>query len=542
MTRLYPIFLLFQTLHLFGQNPVAIPGLQTAKHDQAPLESCTNYAGTATDSTFIGQSNDHNLNTVFLCFKDSLLIHHLGDAVLSGDPQPGTIPGVAYAFYQCPPTITGPTLQDISIIPGPGDPCLLAGAASGLYVTPGIANGSDTWFFNNGTLQNAFNMGQPMSLYFAPITLDDYQSTSYEVPFIGAPPGPCVHANKNAAFEVVYLNEIKGTNVDNHFGDDCIGRFTAVGGLPEYDPTAIYTIDIWLASDPNIKAQVMTPQSAMFHLSSILFSTSVPGIYIVSIEDGKSCGTLFTVDMSGCDPFNNVVLDAALVAGTPGETACVPIVVENFNIISGSFSLNWDPTLLQYEELSNFHPSIAGFFNPNTAINVQQASIGKLGLFVYNTDTPGALINIPDGEALFSLCLEVLDTPGVNCIPVEFSNSVTGISIEDAIGQTPGITMMAGGVCQSVATLEPTPAPTFRVSPNPVDRHTRELSIWSEQTTAVRGSLFNAMGAAICLHDMELQPGANRFNLSGINLPAGLYYLQLITPDGATQTVRLVRE
>ncbi|HAD12384.1 MAG TPA: hypothetical protein DCF33_08090 [Saprospirales bacterium] len=542
MSRLYPILLLFQALNLFGQNPVVVPVLQASKQSQAPLESCTNYAGTATDSTFIGMSNDHELNTVFLCFKDSLLIHHLGDAVLSGDPQPGTTPGVTYAFYRCPPTVTGPTLQDISAVPGPGDPCVLpANPFNGLYVTQGIPNGGDTWFFNDGFLQDVFNIGQPLRLYFATITLDNYDNTAYETAVVGTPPGPCVHANTAAAFEVVYLNEIRATGITNMFGDDCIGRFTAAGGLPEYDPNGKYTIDVSLTTNPDVKATIMTPISNMFHLSSIQFSVSEPGIYTVSMEDGKSCGKQFQIDMSGCDPFNNIVLDVGLAAGLPGETACVPIDVSNFDILSGSFSLSWNPSLLKYVGLDNFHPAIADFFNPNTDVNSAFISSGHLGVIIYNISSPGSEINILDGETLFSLCLEVLDTLESNCIPVEITNALAGVVLENSFGLTPGISTYSGGVCKTIGIKEPALTPAFRVSPNPIGCNTAELSVWSEQVTPIRSCLFNALGAGIQFQEMELQPGANRFPLSGINLSAGLYYLQLITPDGTMQTVRLVR-
>ncbi|MBL7806348.1 MAG: hypothetical protein JNN28_00940, partial [Saprospiraceae bacterium] len=416
------------------------------------------------------------------------------------------------------------------------------GAATGLYVTPGILNGGDTWFFNNGTLQNAFNMGQPMSLYFAPITLDDYQFTSYEAPLIGAPPGPCVHANTAAAFEVVYLNEIKANNVSNNFGNDCIGRFTGFGGLPQYDGQETYQIEVALHGEPDTKGQVMVPPHNSFHLASILFSVPEPGIYDVVIEDGKSCSKQFQVNMSGCDASDNLILDAGEVASVPGSTACVPVNVTNFDIQSGSFSLTWDPSRLQYAGLSNFHPAIAGFFNPGTFINSSSVASGKLGVQLYNSNSPGAVISIPDGESPFDICFLVLDTAGAPCITVDINHLLVGIAVENALGQPMAVTTLPGGVCQSVATQQPAPAPIFRVSPNPIDRNTRELNIWSDQTTAVRGNLFNAMGAAIYLHDMELQPGANRFSLPGINLPAGLYYLQLITPYGATQTVRLVCE
>jgi hypothetical protein len=351
-----------------------------------------------------------------------------------------------------------------------------------------------------------------------------------------------VHANTAAAFEVVYLNEIKANNVSNNFGNDCLGRFTGFGGYPQYEGQATYHIEVSLAGDPDTKAQVMVPPHNSFHLASILFSAPQPGIYDVVIADGKSCGKQFQVNMLGCDASDNVILDAGEVAAVPGSIACVPINVTNFDIQSGSFSMTWDPSRLQYTGLSNFHPAIAGFFNPGTSVNSSSVGSGKLGVQLYNSSNPGAVISIPDGESPFDICFLVLDTTGAPCITVDINHQLVGIAVENALGQSMAVTTIPGGVCQSVGTREPAPAPAFRVSPNPIGRLTPELTIWSDQSAQVNIRLFNALGTAIRFHEMELQPGANCFPISGINLPAGSYYLQLITPDGTTQTVRLVRD
>ncbi|MFM8486900.1 MAG: hypothetical protein ACKOCH_11220, partial [Bacteroidota bacterium] len=134
---------------------------------------------------------------MFLCAGDSFLLKHNGDAILSGDPVPATTPGIAYALYKCPPTITGDNLQAISLVPGPGDQCLWSTPFpfNGFYITEGVPNGGDSWFFNNGGINAAFNMNQPTTLYFAPITLDEITPPSGFEATPNGPTGPCVNVN-----------------------------------------------------------------------------------------------------------------------------------------------------------------------------------------------------------------------------------------------------------------------------------------------------------------------------------------------------------
>ena len=61
--------------------------------------ACDNKAGTVQVAlTPSAQSNDK----VFLCFGDTLNITHNRDTVLTSDPVSATLPGVSYAYYDCP--------------------------------------------------------------------------------------------------------------------------------------------------------------------------------------------------------------------------------------------------------------------------------------------------------------------------------------------------------------------------------------------------------------------------------------------------------
>ncbi len=441
-----PALLRAQVPHEINYAPFDIKKFQVPPpHPDAPCGS----AGTFTFGQFIGSSNDVSPSPIFLCFGDSLLVQHNGDADLSGDPDPTSQAGIAYGFYQCPPTSTGPTLQDIigSPFPPPGpDPCLLntPPSATGMYQTPSVPNGGGTWFFNSGNLQAFFNMGQPLSVIFAPITVDNVANNGYEsIPPIGSA-GPCVAVGTNS-FEIIYLNEITATGINNNFGNDCLGRFTVRGGYPQYDNTAVYTISITLASNPAVKAIIYTAAASLFHLSSVSFSVPQAGLYNVVIEDGKSCPASFQMDMSVCNPVDNVFLTFPDTIVPPGGTICVPVIVDNFELLAGTFSVEWDETVLQFNGYQNVNSVIDTVFGPIN-LNSTQTTNGLLGVQIFNNINPTASINIPDGSILLELCFTAIGQLG-DCSGMGVTNSPTGVLFEDSIGQTLALSVDTGQIC-----------------------------------------------------------------------------------------------
>ncbi|MEZ4928078.1 MAG: gliding motility-associated C-terminal domain-containing protein [Saprospiraceae bacterium] len=441
---------------LLAQIPQEIsvpPGPFKYPKEQAvssPDMMCNN-AGTYTYVQFFGNSNDTSLPQIFLCANDSFQLRFNGDADLSGDPQPGTPPGLAFGFYECPPTIMGDNLQAIGAIPGPGDPCVLnvPPSANGLYITPGTGINGTTSFFNSGSLISTFGLGQPVSIFYAPITLDEIiPPAGFESAVVGSPPGPCVNVNISQAFEVIYLNPITQQGiVNNYFGNDCLGKFNIRGGYPEYDGAGIYTINIYLTSNPSVKAVIHTPKSQMFHNAPIIFSVTQAGNYTIEVEDGKSCPGVFTMDMASCVSADNIVLNFPDTIASPGATNfCVPLTVENFDITSGQFSINWDPSVLQFTSLDQVNPVLAPPPNDFINLNISNTSLGELGLVVFDNVTVGNVLSIPDGEAAFNVCFNVVGSLG-QCSGLTIANSPTGIGFEDAVGQPLALTSDTGSVC-----------------------------------------------------------------------------------------------
>ena len=117
MTRFFILLLLFFSWQLQAQIPNGViyngraAGAAPTANDAEKM--MCNFAGTIEFGQHFGQSNDVAPDTLYLCFGDSIRILHNGDMDLSGDPVPATPAGVGYAFYECPPTVSGPSLANV---------------------------------------------------------------------------------------------------------------------------------------------------------------------------------------------------------------------------------------------------------------------------------------------------------------------------------------------------------------------------------------------------------------------------------------------
>lgn len=389
--------MLLLSLQLQAQTPNGIIWSGPPAHSSSTEQRMCNFAGTIEFGQHFGQSNDVTPDTLYLCFGDSIRIEHNGDMDLSGDPVPGTPAGVGYAFFDCPPTTMGATLTDII-----SDPCVSNNPppAGGIYVFTRNGLDGNATFFNGGVLQNFFNAGNPILLWFAPITYDrlNFPNAEYE----GSPAGPCVNVNIDESFAVVYLNAISISNVNTNAGSTgCIGSFTIEGGLPQFDPNTFYSIDITLASDPTVHGVVMTNTPG--HGETVEFYVPQPGNYNITVEDGKSCGTTFNMNMSSCQAVTFIM---PYLNALPGNNVCVDVTVEDFtNVGSIQFSMHWDSTVLQFTGVSGFNPNMPDLA-PGLFAQPYGANGGTLTLSWIDPTFSGVTLN--DGETIFQLCFNVL--------------------------------------------------------------------------------------------------------------------------------------
>jgi gliding motility-associated-like protein len=429
--RIFPLVLFMLTTYFaIAQNPKIV---KTGKHDAThnPSMVCppgsNPDAGTSTQTLFANaQSND----VLFLCLGDSMDIQHFGGD-LSGDPQPASAPGFSYVFYNCPPTVSGPSEALILL-----DPCHIA-PPSITAVQAGVDINGNATFFNNGLIQNIFNAGNPMTIWFAPITLDDFASFGTEQDPNTGEQGPCMDINIADAFTVTYLNAIEGININTAANGSCGGSFTVVGGLPEFDMSTYTNISITLNTDPSVEADI---NGANFtHNDLIEFTVPQSGIYNVLVEDDKSCAASFTINMTACQ---DVVFNATDEFAAPGSTICVPISVSNFtDVLSFQYTIEWDPTVLQLptpisSSVNELGPLTDLFFGPASPTS---------SLTVSWSDADFSGETLADGTGIFEICFTVIGPIG-SSTPITFSGNLTQIEVLDPSFQQIGFIGEAGSV------------------------------------------------------------------------------------------------
>jgi len=300
MKKFLTIFsFLLTTVTAMAQMPEAITvlnpnnGQTLEKNGQGTLsgEWCGNHAGTTTQSLLsTAQSNDIE----FLCLGDSLFIDHAEDDTLAIDPDATTAMGITYIFYTCQPDISGISQADILL-----DDCIFEYFPGELsFVLPSstdITSDGDAYFVNDSILiqaNTAIGSPGPAEFYFAPTTIDDFANGVYEG---NGTTSTCIHVNDTDAFRVVYLNPIDSSNFSI---TDCGGTFIINGGLPEFDNSFFTDITIVNTADNSITGTVTSANVS--HGGTISYTVPTNGTYLISVEDGKSCGLSFQATHSTC--------------------------------------------------------------------------------------------------------------------------------------------------------------------------------------------------------------------------------------------------
>lgn len=441
--RFFPfILIIFGAIGVWGQTPQSI-SFQKAGANAQPknMLACQDqFAGTISFANPLGQSNDMDPDTIFLCLGDQFDIIHNDDDDLSGDPNMNTPPGITYGFFNCRPTVSGPDLTTILT-----DSCIIDNPPplGDIWVTAGGNSSGNITFRNTKTLQDTFNGGKPVLIWFAPLTIDNFALKQYE---LGTPPasaGPCVNLNVNEAFAVVYLNELEVVNPNINAGlSGCLGTFGVRGGLPEFNGSD-YTISIQLLGNPSVTGWVVN--GPVTHGETAVFQVPVPGIYNVIVEDGKSCESAnFQVNMSSCV---NVAQSVQSGLAAPGDKICLDVTSEDGfdDIVSIQYGLTWDASVLAYDTVINLTPALPGFTYNSSFNNIGDSLIFSWGALSGNG------VTIPDGQVLYQVCFDVVGSDG-DCTDIEFiQGPITDIFNEN--GSQLGFYGMAGNVCVSNAAL-----------------------------------------------------------------------------------------
>ncbi|PHI18947.1 hypothetical protein CEQ90_15590 [Lewinellaceae bacterium SD302] len=106
-----------------------------------------------------------------------------------------------------------------------------------------------------------------------------------------------------------------------------------------------------------------------------------------------------------------------------GEIACLPVVSQDFrNLIGFQFTMRWDSTQLEFQNVRNF--GLPGYGPAN--FGDRFASSGYLSTLWTEATLEGK--NIPDGTTLFEVCLKNKAGSGAE-VPVRFTDGPTTFEI-----------------------------------------------------------------------------------------------------------------
>ncbi len=415
------MFLLFSLVSVTAgaQNPVAIK-MEGKVSTQGSPEGCAEQTpGQVTFSNFVGMSNDiwgdPAVDTIYLCGDISTNGDQFDLTIsgqdLTGDPDMSTPAGVGYALYTDKPKIAG---SDMFMVLQ--DPHYMSGA-NFLVATGCDLSGSQT-FKNTGSIQGNLAGGDPVCIWFAPITydkLDPPSPSSCQAVYEG---GTCVKVSIDEAFPVVYLNPLEAANIQNHTGTapnefGCGGSFIIKGGLPEYNPSTKYTVEITKVSDPSIKAIISTVN--ITHDHAVSFEVGEGGLYSIHISDGKSCDFQTTVDMPGC---TSVGLDFGDTISAQNSVVCIPLTVNDFTDMIGlEFTINWDTSVITFDKLMDLGVLSGG-------VNANLINSGQL---VFSWGNLGGT-TLPDGDAIIEICFK-LTGPWGSTSPIWIGGNPNGNGI-----------------------------------------------------------------------------------------------------------------
>lgn len=378
------------------------------------------FAGNVSLGEVVAQSIATTLpGPIFLCYQDRFTVLN-SNADLTGDPTPSTQPGVGYGFFDCPPTTTGPNISNVE-----ADPCVLntpppTGGSYDLWVYTDQPDG--TALFQNGnqlggmTVPEFFNNGNPIQIYFAPLTFDDFGNNFDE------DGGDCFNMNASEAFPVVYLNEIKAVNCEvNLVNNEYLGSFVIEGGYPEYNGSTYTSVAVVKNNNFNNQAELIG--GPFMHGDLVNFVADGPGNYTILIEDDISCGASKDLTIQEQDKKMTINVTIPDVPYNQGDIVCASFCVENFDTITSmEFSINFDPTVLSWDStLPGPLEDLSTFNFPTFGVNN-----GFLPFAWFQGAATG--VTLIDGTCIFDICFEVVGDPG-DCSEIFIDGTPTAINV-----------------------------------------------------------------------------------------------------------------
>ncbi|MCB0707514.1 MAG: gliding motility-associated C-terminal domain-containing protein [Saprospiraceae bacterium] len=217
------------------------------------------------------------------------------------------------------------------------------------------------------------------------------------------------------------------------FGAMCLDWTDLSGaGITLVDGTAIFDLCFNVVGDP-------------YECSPINFTDFPCGINVVTTESSGVNVGLTSQPGEVCvnNPFNFIV-DISQNNGVLGEEVCVDVTVENFvSLEQLAFSINWNPSQLQYSQLIN-PLNLANF--STASYDDSNGGVGSISID-WNSQTLNGN-SLPNGSVIFTLCFDLIGDEG-NCEDITITSSPQAIQVIPANsgGINIGLNADNGGIC-----------------------------------------------------------------------------------------------
>ncbi len=223
-----------------------------------------------------------------------------------------------------------------------------------------------------------------------------------------------------------------------------------------------------------------------------------------------------------------------------GDTVLVSIKVTGYTkILSTQFTLNWDPSVIQLKNLSNFGLNVR--VQDNFGRN--KVADGEMTFFWYDPTLSG--VNVSNDQPLFDMTFDVKGATGT-CSTISFVDFPTVREVVDTSARKVAAVFTNGEVivgeqCLNVRTTDELlkGVRVDRAFPNPSSGDFM-LPVHSERFVESRIVLFDGLGRRVDTFLRKLNPGDQVLGIERNLFPhAGIYYIQ-IRIDEESYTQKLV--
>ncbi len=208
----------------------------------------------------------------------------------------------------------------------------------------------------------------------------------------------------------------------------------------------------------------------------------------------------------------------------PGEVFTIQVSAENLvNIVSMQFSLDWDPAVVDFQEVRDFSIPSLGLGN----FGSQQVDQGRIGMNWYDNSQASQGITAP-ATNLFKLDFKALDGIVQAETAISFSGIPVAIEIADTSFMDIGMIPVNGVISvldpNDITELENEVTTIGQNVPNPFCDETI-IPIEVSESNELKIEIINLTGAQIYEHTEFIHPGLHKINIPGDIFPANGTYL-----------------